>query len=269
MEDAVIFRAFGPDAFLTGVFDGHTGSVASATAAHCLAEEVFDVLYEEDLTAAFARCFSAVNDKLKLLHVADGCTAVAVLIVHKVCFIAGVGDSRVVRVRRSDHQRSTVDSKPHERHEFDRLRSREMTPTYDGRIERKLAVARSLGDFYVRRGMFVEPDVYGFEVDEDDVGLILACDGLWDVISDQVAAEIVRNAETAADAAVALRNFAFALESKDNISVIVVKWEPGDDGGLCGRNTVQTLPPDPSAAEEDADEMPPEDLTPQPGRRRR
>jgi adenylate cyclase len=242
MEDAAVFQGFGADAFLLGVFDGHTGPVASATAAHCLAEEVGAILAGEDLAGEFARAFTAVNEKLRILRVPDGCTAVSVLIVHQVCFIAGIGDSRVVRVRRSDCQRSTADAKPHERREFDRLRSREMTPTVDGRIERKLAVARSLGDFYVRRGMFVEPDVYGFEVSENDIGMILACDGLWDVLSDHDAAEIVRAAETAADAAVALRNFAFGLGSKDNITVIVVKWGK-TDAGCCGRNTVARLEP--------------------------
>ena len=98
----------------------------------------------------------------------------------------------------------------------------------------------------------MKPDVQQFDIDEDDVAMVVACDGLWDVISDEYAGIIVRNAKTAADAAVSLKNLAFALGSKDNISVIVVHLHPDpDDVGFVRRNTVDLLP----VVEEPADEM--------------
>jgi serine/threonine protein phosphatase PrpC len=75
-----------------------------------------------------------------------------------------------------------------------------------------------------------------------DDALIIACDGLWDVIPDEWAAGFVRQARTAADAAVTLKNYAFAMGSRDNISVIVIKFRPAaEDVGLCPRNTVDVL----------------------------
>ena len=82
------------------------------------------------------------------------------------------------------------------------------------------------------------------EGEDDDIGLIIACDGLWDVISDERAAEIVRESKTGADAAVKLKNFAFSLQSKDNISVIVILFHPQEENqcGMSAINTVDTIP---------------------------
>jgi serine/threonine protein phosphatase PrpC len=109
--------------------------------------------------------------------------------------------------------------------------------------------------------------VCSFAIEDDDDAVIVACDGVWDVIDDETAGQVVRKAVTAADAAVALKSLAYAMASKDNISVIVVKLHPAEgDGGLCGRNTVEILPPveedapDPSATPAKAGPM---------GRRRR
>jgi serine/threonine protein phosphatase PrpC len=245
MEDCVLFQNYNDHDFLCGIFDGHTGHIASTTASHCLMHEVSKILplRTADIGPEFANCFTAVNDKLRLLDVADGCTAAVAFFKNQRCFTAGVGDSRIVRVKEKSFERVTVDCKPTVRSEFERLRDRGIIVNTEGRICRKLAVARSLGDFWCDGGVYVEPDVAEFEIEADDVALIVACDGLWDVIEDEWASVIVRKAETAADAAVSLRNFALALGSKDNVSVVVIRFHVSEDeAGLCPRNTVELLP---------------------------
>ena len=61
---------------------------------------------------------------------------------------------------------------------------------------------------------------------EHDV-LILACDGLWDVVSDREAAIVALNTDDAGLAAKRLRDLAFARGSDDNISVLVVRLRAG------------------------------------------
>lgn len=94
----------------------------------------------------------------------------------------------------------------------------------NGAITGSLTVSRSLGDFSYKPFITCEPDVFGpFSFMEDDYQfLILACDGLWDVVSDQEAVEIVLKAKNPEDAAVKLRDKAFNSKSKDNISVLVI-----------------------------------------------
>jgi serine/threonine protein phosphatase PrpC len=67
--------------------------------------------------------------------------------------------------------------------------------------------------------------------------LILACDGVWDVISDQQAVDIclrpdINGQELSADMmACKLRDMAYLYGSTDNISVVVVKITTGKRRG--------------------------------------
>jgi adenylate cyclase len=257
MEDCVVLRTYSDSAFLFGVFDGHGGSTASTTAAHCLEEEVRLRIIESvvpNVAQAFAGCFTAVNRKLALLDVPDGCTAAVAFVYEDIVYAAGVGDSRIVRVRQSKCKRLTVDAKPTVRPEYQRLREAGLVINAEGRVGGKLGVARALGDFSCGDGIFVEPDVKAFHIKESDDAVVVACDGLWDMVSDEDAAEIVRKGETAADAAVALKNVAFALGSLDNITVIVVKWHPAEgDGGFCRRNPVERIPVEEEHEKEEED----------------
>lgn len=86
--------------------------------------------------------------------------------------------------------------------------------------------------------MTSEPEVIVRERSELDEFLIIASDGLWDVISNEFACEVARrclrrqikrkvleevNGSRAAEAATLLTELAIARGSKDNISIIVVE----------------------------------------------
>lgn len=256
MEDAVAIRALDDKSFVCGVFDGHSGNISASVSAMCVCNECRSLLgkTDEEIKSGFAQVFTRINDKLKLMKVTDGCTAVCAVVHNGKCFVAGVGDARVVLVRSSTHERMTIDSKPTNRSELRRLREMNLMINSEGRINRKLAVSRSLGDFWCGDGLYVEPDVSQIEIGDDDVGLILACDGLWDVLRDEDAADVVRRSTTAASAAVQLKSYAFALGSKDNISVVVVKFHAeAEDCGMGPRNTVEEIPVIPEVDDEPFD----------------
>jgi adenylate cyclase len=248
MEDCVALKNFDDHNFLCAVFDGHGGSFAAATAAHCIQEEVRIRLIEAasdglGIEKALVGCLNAVNQQLRIVDAQDGCTGAVAFIHGDRVYAASVGDSRIVRVGSSTCERLTVDAKPTIRSEYVRLRQAGLVITTEGRVRGKFSVARAFGDFACGDGLYVEPDVSSFVIGEDDDALIVACDGLWDMLSDEVCASIVRRAATAVDAAVTLKNYAFALGSIDNISVIVVKFHPEEENrGFCPRNTVELLP---------------------------
>ncbi len=60
----------------------------------------------------------------------------------------------------------------------------------DGR--NTLAVSRAFGDFDFKPGVSIVPDVYTIPVTENTEFLILACDGVWDVLKSEEAVDIVR-----------------------------------------------------------------------------
>ncbi|OHT14499.1 hypothetical protein TRFO_15170 [Tritrichomonas foetus] len=244
MEDSITITSFDDKHCMFGVFDGHTGNVSSSSSASCIVNEIKSIIELEDslLPNGFAECFTRVNQKLKSINVTDGSTAAVAFFRENKCYISGVGDSRIVRVKKEGCQRMTTDYKPLNRPEFERLRECGLGVNTEGRINRKLAVARALGDFWIGDGIFVCPEVSQFEIDNEDLALIIACDGLWDVFTDEEASSIVRKSQNAADAATALKSIAFALGSKDNISVIIVDLnpEPGNEG-YPTKNTVELI----------------------------
>jgi len=58
---------------------------------------------------------------------------------------------------------------------------------------------------------------------DDDEFLILACDGVWDEVSDELAVEVVATESDPTLASCKLRDYAYLLGSDDNISVMVIQ----------------------------------------------
>lgn len=54
--------------------------------------------------------------------------------------------------------------------------------------------------------------------------MVVASDGLWDVCEDQEAVEICKDCVSSKDMAKKLTSHALACGSKDNISVLVIKF---------------------------------------------
>lgn len=86
--------------------------------------------------------------------------------------------------------------------------------------------------------MISEPEVTVVDRTEKDEFIILATDGLWDVVSNQVACKVARQClsgraakmfpeavrgRTAVEAATLLVELAMSRGSKDNISVVVIE----------------------------------------------
>ncbi len=93
------------------------------------------------------------------------------------------------------------------------------------RVGGVLAVSRAFGDRPLKRFVISTPDVREEQLTADDEFLILASDGLWDVVSNQEATALVRDQPDAEKAAKQLTEEAFLRGSNDNISCIVVRFK--------------------------------------------
>lgn len=269
MEDSLLIQSFGEKGNIFAILDGHSGNTTSTTAVKCILHEmikIVNIIDSLNISEKLSELVYNVNNVLKEFHVKDGSTLALAYIFKGKCYVLGVGDSRIVRVKKNEYSRVTIDNKPLNKSEFRRLQDNGLDVNSEGRINRKLAVSNTIGDFWVGDGLFVNPYVSTFDIDEDDIGLIIACDGLWDVITDETASEIVRNSKTSSDASSTLKNFAFSLQSKDNISVLVVKFNPKEDRtGFYYKNEVEILPE--HVNNEEPDDLFP--ITQQRSRRRR
>lgn len=262
------------DLHFFAVYDGHGGAQASNFCAgrfhHALAEELASSLLIEGVEddaewkKVMASCFLKVDQEVGGVcpngtcdEAADnsvtccvgavapenvGTTAVVAIFSPSKIVIANCGDSRAVLSRGGVAIPLTKDHKPERDDETSRIEAAGGRVIYwDGyRVSGILALSRALGDRYLKQYVISEPDVLCLPRTDDDECLILASDGLWDVISNETACDVARRClasarkrsehrrlqagEDTASAAVAalLVKLAYGRGSKDNISVIVI-----------------------------------------------
>mgnify|MGYP001102947122 CR=1 FL=1 len=91
-----------------------------------------------------------------------------------------------------------------------------------------LAVTRSFGDHSLKKFVIARPYTKSIELDNLSTFVIIACDGLWDVMTDIEAVDLVNTFVNKADsndfqrAAEALVKEALKRGSTDNITIQVV-----------------------------------------------
>jgi len=216
-----------------GLFDGHAGRIAARFCGDHLYKLVADSMKKSvSPLNALKSAFPETNKLfMQFLETADsslkhaGTTGVAVIISSdgKSCFIGNVGDSRAVLSRGGKGLRLSYDHKPYNEEEEERIRVLGGCVTGDtGRVNGQLAVSRAIGDFYMQPYVSDEPFLNEIALTDEDKFVILACDGVWDVITDQRAVEIVEGEKDPFIASSRLRDYAYLLGSDDNISVITV-----------------------------------------------
>eukprot|EP01018_Ginkgo_biloba_P019533 Gb_23929 [translate_table: standard] len=99
------------------------------------------------------------------------------------------------------------------------------------RVGGVLAVSRAFGNRLLKRFVVAEPEIQE-EIIKDDVEfLVIASDGLWDVISNEDAVSLVKSIEDPEAAARKLTETAFAKGSADNITCVVVRFNHSKGGG--------------------------------------
>lgn len=200
------------------VFDGHAGDKVSA---YC-AEQLLDAITAnedfkndsadgvpsvESICKGIRTGFLTLDEKMRnmpdMLSGKDksGSTAVGSLVTPTHIFFANCGDSRGVLCRDGKVVFSTQDHKPVNPIEKERIQNAGGSVMIQ-RVNGSLAVSRALGDFEYKnvegKGpceqlVSPEPEIFAEERTEKDEFLVLACDGVWDVMSNEDLCEFVRN----------------------------------------------------------------------------
>ncbi|XP_011041658.1 PREDICTED: probable protein phosphatase 2C 75 [Populus euphratica] len=177
-----------------------------------------------------------------------GSTAVVAVLTPEHIIVANCGDSRAVLSRGGRAIPLSVDHKPDRQDELARIEAAGGRVIYlDGaRVEGILAMSRAIGDEYLKPFVIPAPDITFTKRESEDDCLLLASDGLWDVLSGDLACKVARQClreenhpvnagppikdEGAGSlypsrsmlAAALLTRLALGRRSCDNISVIVV-----------------------------------------------
>ncbi|KAK6350199.1 Protein phosphatase 2C 1 [Orbilia brochopaga] len=143
----------------------------------------------------------------------------------RMLYTANVGDARIVLCRSGKALRLSYDHKGSDENEGKRVANAGGL-ILNNRVNGVLAVTRALGDSYIKELVTGHPYTTETVIQQDiDEFIILACDGLWDVCSDQEAVDLVRTIQDPQDASKALVDHALARFSTDNLSCMIVRFE--------------------------------------------
>lgn len=184
--------------------------------------------------SAFLKADQAFADD-RSLDSTSGTTVLTALIFGRILLIANVGDCRAVLGKQGRAIELSKDHKPNCTSE--RLRIEALGgAVYEGYLNGQLSVARALGDWHMKcpKGspcpLSAEPELQEIVLSEEDEFLILGCDGLWDVMSSQCAATIVRKELTLHNdperCSRELVREALKRNTCDNLTVVVVCFSP-------------------------------------------
>ncbi|CAL5190021.1 unnamed protein product [Lathyrus oleraceus] len=253
-----------------GVYDGHGCSHVATMCKQRLHEIVDDEVNKEkekekfDWKSTMEKSFIRMDEEvlksskttqsftckceLQTPHCdAVGSTAVVAVVTPEKIIVSNCGDSRAVLCRNGVAIPLSSDHKPDRPDELDRINSAGGRVIYwDGaRVLGVLAMSRAIGDNYLKPYVISEPEVTVTERSDEDECLILASDGLWDVVQNETACRVVQmclkaektvsppespgndvvgdgSDKACSDASILLTKLALARHSSDNVSVVVI-----------------------------------------------
>ncbi|KAA8543827.1 hypothetical protein F0562_021996 [Nyssa sinensis] len=178
-----------------------------------------------------------------------GSTAVVAIVTPDKIIVANCGDSRAVLCRNGKAIPLSSDHKPDRPDELERIEAAGgRVLCWDcPRVLGVLGMSRAIGDNYLKPYVSCEPEVTITDRTADDDCLILASDGLWDMVSNDTACDVANaclrgraraatstpcwtdseaggeNADKAcSEASMLLTKLALARRSMDNVSVVVI-----------------------------------------------
>ncbi|XP_028757125.1 probable protein phosphatase 2C 24 [Neltuma alba] len=256
-----------------GVYDGHGCSHVAAKCKDRLHELVKEELEKQEWSmcweGAMERSFSRMDQEVIAWNAnaleadcrcelqspecdAVGSTAVIAILTADEVIVANCGDSRAVLCRNGKPIPLSSDHKPDRPDELNRIHEAGGRVIFwDGpRVLGMLAMSRAIGDNYLKPYVSCVPEVTITDRTAEDDCLILASDGLWDVVSNETACGVARmclrgrnhappsqevalecemegaatetSDKACSEASTLLTKLALARHSTDNVSVVVV-----------------------------------------------
>eukprot|EP01038_Epipyxis_sp_PR26KG_P014457 gene14457-19403_t len=260
MEDEHIIDTMSLDDHnLVAIMDGHSGTFAAELTSVQLKEKIEQTAewqeytqlksevrhqHVELLSKALVKAYVALDAAMlsSVYMDSSGCTAVSCIITPTHIICANVGDSRCVIGSGGKTISMTEDHKPSNPDERLRIEQGGGFVMMD-RVNGELAMSRALGDFRYKNDpnlpdteylVLCYPDISIHVRNEvEDEIMILACDGVWDVLSNSEAVEYINSivlgdksepVPTSEEVSSSLIDLALSEGSTDNISAVIVKF---------------------------------------------
>lgn len=190
------------------VYDGHGGSTVAKFAKETVHNRIINSEnfekgdYYNAIKAGFIQIDEDIKRDPSCIREPCGCTAVTILITSDYrVFCGNAGDSRCVLSSKGKAIPLSYDHKPTNREEVMRITEAGGFVQF-GRVNGNLALSRAFGDFEFKKNpslppekqsVTCDPEIIERQLTSDDEFIVLACDGIWDVMSNQMVVNFVRD----------------------------------------------------------------------------
>ena len=221
-----------PNKILFCLFDGHGGDSVSnflqknfakymkiyirEMEIHCLREIDFDELFKK------------IDQKLKELNYYEvGSTASIIYITKigykRILYCINIGDTKCILTQNNCSRKISYDDLTNDNYENNRI-NKGGGLIMNGRVSGKLMITRAFGDWEQKSfGVISSPHITKIEINSDHKYVIMASDGVWDVMDDLEVYSLSLEAENSKELCNEIINNSLEKGSKDNISCFVIK----------------------------------------------
>jgi serine/threonine protein phosphatase PrpC len=223
------------------VFDGHGGKEVSKYIQKNLPQYFLDNRISYPISKRYvSNVYDHIQKSLKQHRFSNYSGTTSLVVVNfknrgdSYLNIMNTGDSRCILCRDNFALPLTKDHKPHwpeEKDRIEKLGGRILFDGHDWRIK-DLSVSRAFGDLDTTPYVSHRPDLYRYKLDKNDKFFVLACDGLWDVLSNSDVVNFIllncydsstkKRINKNMNVAKKLSEYAMRKGSTDNITIIVV-----------------------------------------------
>ncbi|KNC51074.1 uncharacterized protein AMSG_07063 [Thecamonas trahens ATCC 50062] len=239
---------------LFAVFDGHSGAECAKYCADNIIETLVSApAFAEDPEAALTQAFATLEtswlESAISTEADDGTTAVVAYLRGTTLWVANAGDSEAILTCTTAgiSELTTCHNPAKNPAERERVAQLGGTVMPNGRLRHpvlpgsmfSIAVSKALGDLTFKHdqytkgkpsGLTAVPSVNKIELTDDAHFVLMACDGLWDVMAFDVAAGfVVRRLNSGLDVQAIVDQLvarAIDLGSMDNVTALLIVFDP-------------------------------------------
>lgn len=223
MEDSFDFKINKEKQFACfGIFDGHVGKNVSEFLKNNLFKNILESAEKEipqKISTGFLKTNEEILNNQQIFQ--EGSTAITVFFFGNQLFTANVGDSRAIISAKKIASNLSCDHRGSNMAEVQRIQA---AGGYflNERLLGFLEPTRAFGDLAFKDYITAAPEITQITLADEHEYIILACDGLWDVITNQDAIDIILKQQTITEMSRSLVSSALNKGSGDNITVIVI-----------------------------------------------
>ena len=222
-----------------GLFDGHSGKEVGMYLMQNLHKIISQELKNnnninnsENMKLIVTNSFEKIDKEIisKNFKNESGSTGTVLLLYRdenspsgKSLLCANVGDSKAYLITKTEMKLITKDHKCSDSNEVKRIRDSGGV-VFRERVFGTLMLTRSFGDKEMKKyGVVSTPDIFIKNIEEDDIFIVIASDGVWDVVEEDEIFKFSLDKLSSNDFSNKIVNLAKERDTHDNISCIVIK----------------------------------------------